>query len=61
MITPLFKHPEKKLSPREEAEIIQELANAYRQNEIGGNQPALLRIVENVEKRFFKKSVNERS
>ncbi|MEI6337963.1 MAG: hypothetical protein WCQ57_05185 [Verrucomicrobiota bacterium] len=48
MKNPLFKRPEEKLSPREEAEITQELADAYRQNEIGEKQPEFRRIVEKV-------------
>ena len=54
MKNPLFKHPEEKLSPREEAEITQELADAYRQNEIGEKCPEFRRIVENVEKELLK-------
>lgn len=53
MKNPLFKHPEEKLSPREEAEITQELAAAYRQNELAENRPEFRRIVENVEKRIL--------
>lgn len=52
MKNPLFKHPEEKLSPREEEEITQELAEAYRQNEIGEKRLQFRRIVENVEKRI---------
>ena len=54
MKNPLFKHPEEKLSAREEAEITQELANAYRQNEIGEQQPEFRRIVANVKQRIMK-------
>lgn len=59
MKNPLFKHPEEKLSPSEEADITQELAEAYRQNEIGEKQPEFRRIVENVEKRILKESKNK--
>ena len=45
---PLFKNPQDPLSPREEAEITQELADAYRQNEISEKQAAFKRIVEKV-------------
>jgi hypothetical protein len=48
MKNPLFKNPQDPLSPREEAEITQELAEAYRQNEISEKQAAFKRIVENV-------------
>jgi len=54
MKNPLFKRPEEKLTLREEAEITQELAAAYRQNEIGEKRPEFRRIVENVEKRIMK-------
>ena len=54
MKNPLFKHPEENLSPSEEAEITQELAEAYRQNELGEKLPEFRRIVENVEKRILK-------
>ncbi len=54
MKNPLFKNPDEKLSPREEAEITQELAAAYRQNEIVEKQPEFRRIVKNVEKRIMK-------
>jgi len=52
MKNPLFKRPEEKLSAREEEEITQELADAYRQNELGEKRPEFRRIVENVEKRI---------
>ena len=48
---PLFK-PEDPLSPREEAEITQELADAYRQNEASEKQPEFRRIAENVRKQI---------
>ena len=48
MKNPLFKNPQDPLSPREEAEITQELADAYRQNEISEKQAAFKRIVEKV-------------
>ena len=53
MKNPLFKNPQDPLSPREEAEITQELADAYRQNEIGEKRPEFRRIVENVEKQLL--------
>ena len=56
MKNPLFKRPEEKLSPSEEAEITQELADAYRQNEISEKRPEFRRIVENVEKRILKEN-----
>lgn len=59
MKNPLFKHPEEKLSPREEEEITQELADAYRQNEIGEKQPEFRRIVENVKQRILEESQNK--
>jgi len=59
MKNPLFKHPDEKLSPREEAEITQELADAYRQNEIGEKQPEFRRIVEKVEEQILKESKNQ--
>ena len=52
MKNPLFKRPEEKLSAREEEEITQELADAYRQNELGEKRQEFRRIVENVEKRI---------
>ena len=52
MKNPLFKRPEEKLSPREEAEITHELAKAYRHHEISEKRPEFRRIVENVEKRI---------
>ena len=58
MKNPLFKHPEEKLSPREEEEITQELADAYRQNEICEKRPEFRRIVENVEKRILNENEN---
>ena len=54
---PLFKPTEEPLSPREEAEITQELAEAYRQNEINEKQAAFKRIVENVKYQLQKKSM----
>jgi len=54
MKNPLFKRPEEKLTPREEAEITNELAAAYRQNELAEKRPEFRRIVENVEKRILK-------
>ena len=48
MKNPLFKNPQDPLSPREEEEITEELANAYRQNEISEKQPEFRRIVEKV-------------
>jgi len=59
MKNPLFKRPEEKLSPREEAEITQELADAYRQHELSEKRPEFRRIVENVEKRILKESNNQ--
>ena len=56
MKNPLFKRPEEKLSPSEDAEITQELADAYRQNEISEKRPEFRRIVENVEKRILKEN-----
>jgi len=53
MKNPLFKPTEEKLSPREEAEITQELAAAYRQHELGEKRPEFRRIVENVEKQLL--------
>ena len=49
---PLFKPSQDPLSPREEAEITQELADAYRQNEASEKQPEFRRIVENVRKQI---------
>ena len=49
---PLFKPTEDPLSPREEAEITQELADAYRQNEASEKQPEFRRIAENVRKQI---------
>ena len=54
MNNPLFKPPEDPLTPGEEAEIIQELAEAYRQNENCTKQPEFQRIVENVKSRISK-------
>ena len=48
MKNPLFKNPKDPLSPREEAELTQELAEAHRQNEISEKQAAFKRIVEKV-------------
>ncbi|MEI6492523.1 MAG: hypothetical protein WCO94_08240 [Verrucomicrobiota bacterium] len=48
MKNPLFKPPHDPLSAREEAEITQELAEAYRQNEADEKKPAFKRIVEKV-------------
>ena len=56
---PLFKSPTDKLSPSEEAAITQELANAYRQNEISEKQPNLKRIVQNVQKRIAKENPSQ--
>jgi len=56
MKNPLFKNPQDPLSPREEAEITQELADAYRQNEISEKQAAFKRIVENVKQRILKEN-----
>ena len=56
MKSALFKRPEEKLSPHEEAEITQELAEAYRQHELGEKRPEFRRIVENVEKRISKEN-----
>ena len=52
MKNPLFKDPQDPLSPREEAEITQELADAYRQNEASEKQPEFRRIAENVRKQI---------
>jgi hypothetical protein len=52
MNNPLFKHPDVQLSPREEAEITQDLANAYRQNEIGEKKPEFKRIAESIKKKI---------
>ena len=49
---PLFKKPDEKLSPQEEVELTQELARAYRQNELGENQPEFKRIAKNIEERI---------
>ena len=54
MKNPLFKHPEENLSLREEAEITQELAEAYRQHELGEKRPEFRRIVEKVEEQILK-------
>jgi len=59
MKNPLFNRPKEKLTPHEEAEITQELAHAYRQNEIAEKRPEFRRIVENVEKRILKESQNK--
>ena len=59
MKNPLFKRPEEKLSPSEEADITQELADAYRQNEIGEKQPEFRRIVEKVRATMAPKKQNE--
>lgn len=59
MKNPLFKRPEEKLSPREEEEITQELADAYRQNELGEKQPEFRRIVEKVGEQILKESKNQ--
>jgi len=56
---PLFKPSQDPLSPREEAEITQELADAYRQNEMSEKQPEFRRIVENVKNRILKEGKNE--
>lgn len=56
---PLFKPTEEPLSPREEAEITQELAEAYRQNEISEKQAAFKRIAENVGKRISEEAENK--
>jgi hypothetical protein len=56
MKNPLFKHPQEKLSPGEEAEITHELAKAYRHHEISEKRPEFRRIVENVEKRMSETS-----
>lgn len=53
MNNPLFKPPQEPLSPSEEAEITQELAEAYRQHEQSEKQPEYLRIAENVKKRIL--------
>ena len=58
---PLFKPTQDPLSPREEAEITQELADAYLQNEASEKRPEFRRIVENVEKRIFKESTNQKN
>ena len=55
---PLFKPLQDPLSPREEAEITQELANAYRQNEISEKEPVFKRIVEKVRHQLLKISKN---
>jgi len=59
MKNPLFKPPQDPLTPREEAEITRELAEAYRQNEISEKQPEFRRIVENVKKRILKEGSNK--
>ena len=56
MKNPLFKKTEEQLTPREEAEITQELAEAYRQNEISEKQPGFQRIAENVKHQLQKTS-----
>ena len=56
MKNPLFKSPEEKLSPSEEAELTQELVDAYRQNEIGEKKPEFQRIVEKVKRRIQQES-----
>jgi len=56
MKNPLFKPPQDPLSPREEAEITQELAEACRQNEISEKQPGFRRIAENVKHQLQKTS-----
>jgi len=58
MKNPLFKPPQDKLTPGEEAEITRELATAYRQNEISEKQPEFRRIVENVKNRILKDGKN---
>ena len=50
---PLFNQPEANLSPQEEVEITNELANAYRQNELGGKRPEFQRIANNIQKQFL--------
>ncbi len=59
MKNPLFKSPEETLSPNEEAEITQELAEAYRQAEIDEQKPEFRRIVENVAKLIKQGNRNE--
>ena len=61
MKNPLFKNPKDPLSPREEAELTQELADAYRQNEISEKQAAFKRIVENVKQRISKEDTKHNS
>ena len=58
MNNPLFKPPQDPLSAAEEAEITQELAEAYRQNEASEKQPEFQRIVENVKNRILKERSN---
>ena len=59
MKNPLFKRPEEKLSPSEEAEITQELADAYRQNEASEKRPEFRRIVEKVRSTMSKNKEDE--
>ena len=61
MKNPLFKNPQDPLSPREEAEITQELADAYRQNEISEKQAAFKRIAEIVKQRILKENAKHNS
>ena len=49
---PLFKKTEENLSPQEEADITQELANAYRQNELGEKGAEFQRLAEKVRQRI---------
>lgn len=56
MNNPLFKPPQDPLSPGEEAEITQELAEAYRQHEISENHPEYLRLLQNIQKRIQKEN-----
>ncbi len=59
MTNPLFKSLEEPLSPREEEEITRELAEAYRQTEIGEKQPEFQRIVESVKMRISEESKDQ--
>ena len=59
MKNPLFKRLQDQLTPGEEAKITQELAEAYRQNEISEKQPEFRRIVENVKNRILKEGSNK--
>ena len=46
---PLFKAPADALSHQEETAITQELADAYRQNELGEKRPEFHRIAQTIE------------